>query len=197
MKWWEKTVEYYFIRKYVPEEVILSPLAGKHEAGGDLVTGDQDKWLLIEFKVNKSALKTEESKYKTYELTKVHLMGSDSHHFLVFGSMDTGYFDVRASTYFSKKELPDVEDIFNFGKPQSEFIDYLKEVIKAKKVTETGDGSSSGGFSLVAAVNGKNKVTKCMTLKEFGLEYSLNLKPELSHSEKLKQSRSKSMGFSR
>ncbi len=199
MKWWEKTVEYFFIRKYVPEEAILSPLDGKQEAAGDSILGNDEKWLLIEFKVDHAALASEKSKYISYETTKRKLADSDTHHFLVYGTNDSGYFDVRACTYFSNRSLKDIGNIFKYGKSQARFIEYLEEVIKGKKTSDTTSGGVSGSFAFVAAVNGKNKLTRCMSLKEFGLEFSLTLKPELTHTQKLQQKRSlsKGMGFSR
>ncbi len=197
MKWWEKTVEYFFIRKYVPEEAILSPLDGKQEAAGDSILGNDEKWLLIEFKVDNAALASEKSKYISYETTKRKLVDNDTHHFLVYGTNDGGCFDVRACTYFSNRRLPDVGNIFKYGKSQVQFIEYLEEVIKGKKTSGSSSGGVSGSLAFVAAVNGENKLTRCMSLKEFGLEFSLTLKPELTHTQKLQQKRSRGIGFGR
>ena len=50
MKWWEKTVEYYFILKCLGDSISIAPLDGHEERGGDAILSSKHRWILIEFK---------------------------------------------------------------------------------------------------------------------------------------------------
>ncbi|WP_186143838.1 hypothetical protein [Burkholderia gladioli] len=59
---WEKTVEWAFVRSYLPEKIIASPLAGNVELS-DALLGDGSQWLLIEFKRSIEECTSEKKKY--------------------------------------------------------------------------------------------------------------------------------------
>lgn len=178
MKWWEKTVEYFFIQKYVPEETILSPLDGKQELGGDaLLSSDSQNWVIIEFKKALDALDSEKKKYKDYTEAKEELEDEDSHHFLVYGQVEDNEFTLKANQYFSRK-LVKIDDVFSSGKPKKEFLSYLKKLIKHKSSGDESNGGTIGSYSFVAGISKNNKVTSCMNLYEFGLDHGLDLKPK-------------------
>lgn len=77
MKWWEKTVEYYFIRKFIPDEMILSPLDGEQEKAGDAFLSNNERWIILEFKKDFESLVSEKKKYKNYDAARNELSPND------------------------------------------------------------------------------------------------------------------------
>lgn len=68
--WWEKTVEYHFVRRILPELMTAIPLAGPVETFlGDLIDGDSAAFRLIEFKRDRRSLNTELAKYLRHSTT--------------------------------------------------------------------------------------------------------------------------------
>jgi len=187
MKWWEKTVEYYFIRKFVPEDMILSPLDGVHEKAGDALLSNSEKWVILEFKKDFQSLASERKKYKNYKAALLDLMDQDSHHFLVYGEFICGRFDLVIKTYFSNKSVSNIDKIVGSGKLESEFISYLERLVKHKSKGSGASAGSVGSYSFVAGINKENKITSCMSLHEFGLHHGLSLESE----PELKQEKSK------
>lgn len=59
---WEKTVEWAFVRSYLPPEIVAAPLAGNIELS-DAIVGLDSQWLLIEFKRSSDVCKLEADKY--------------------------------------------------------------------------------------------------------------------------------------
>ncbi|EPJ3731802.1 hypothetical protein U8643_002014, partial [Acinetobacter baumannii] len=79
MQWWEKTVEYFFIKKYVADHLV-APLDGKHELAGDAFLSDnQQKWIMIEFKARAESLDTEKKKFRSYD-EAYNALGKYDHH---------------------------------------------------------------------------------------------------------------------
>lgn len=181
MKWWEKTVEYYFIRKYIPEDMILSPLDGEHEKAGDALLSNNEKWIILEFKKDFESLSSEKKKYKNYDLAKTELSPMDSHHFLIYGQINNNKFSLAGNTYFSDNSVSTIDEIFKAGKEKKEFISYLEKLIEHKSKISESSGGSVGSYSFVAGISNNNKVTSCMNLYEFGLDHGLKLeyKPEI------------------
>lgn len=51
LRWWEKTIEYMFVRDVLPKSSLAVPLAGPAEAAlGDMIFADSTQCRLIEFK---------------------------------------------------------------------------------------------------------------------------------------------------
>lgn len=184
MKWWEKTVEYYFIRKFIPKDMILSPLDGNEEKAGDTFLSANDKWIIIEFKKDLKSLKSEAKKYKNYNTAKKQLRSLDGHHFLIWGHVKNEEFGLAGRTYFSNQAVSNIKDIFEAGKEKGDFISYLKKLIKHKTKVGESSGGSIGSYSFVAGINEKNEITSCMNLYEFGLDHGLKLEPSPSFSKK-------------
>lgn len=103
MKWWEKTVEYYFVRKYLTDSAI-APLDGNEESAGDAVFGRDGKLVLIEFKRDLGSIDQEKVKFHDFELAKQKLKDNDYHHYLIFGVFDADV-TIFAKTYFSEKAM--------------------------------------------------------------------------------------------
>lgn len=61
--YFEKTVEWAFVKRYLPKGSFAAPLDGAHEAAGDALFSDGLNWLLIEFKINDIAIRKERDKF--------------------------------------------------------------------------------------------------------------------------------------
>jgi len=177
MKWWEKTVEYYFIRKFIPDEMILSPLDGKEEKAGDTLLSINEKWVILEFKKDADSLASEKKKYKNYDAAETELSSNDEHHFLIYGQVVNSEFGLGGKTYFSRSPVTNINEIFESGKDKDEFVSYLERLIEHKSKAKESSGGSIGSYSFVAGISKDKKITSCMNLYEFGLDHGLKLEP--------------------
>ncbi|WP_043558508.1 hypothetical protein [Chromohalobacter israelensis] len=189
MKWWEKTVEYFFIRKYIPKDMILSPLDGEQEKAGDAFLSSNEKWVILEFKKDCQSLSSEKKKYTNYDDAVKALSPSDTHHFLIYGQISDGEFELAGKTYFSGKAVSNIKEIFEAGKNREEFISYLERLIQYKSKLDEASGGSVGGYSFVAGISADNKITSCMNLYEFGLDHGLKLEPSSKIRQEVKRGR--------
>ena len=63
--WWEKTVEYWFVRRVMPEVADAFPMAGHEEKSfGDLLLADNNEFRLIEFKAREDGIDDEKWKFE-------------------------------------------------------------------------------------------------------------------------------------
>jgi len=117
LKWWEKTVEYYFVRKFVDEKTLVAPLDGDEERAGDAILSAGHKWILLEFKKDSGSIKTEYKKFNNYPNAKSELSNFDGHHFLIYGllTQEKEAFGIKAITYFSNKSPVDMNNILSAG----------------------------------------------------------------------------------
>ena len=105
MLWWEKTVEYYFVKQCLLD-VDIAPFDGDVEKLGDALTHNNGKFLLIEFKRAFENLSSEKNKYKDWEESakaiKVHNAAwvDGGFHIFIFGSENYGKFELRAHKYW-------------------------------------------------------------------------------------------------
>ncbi len=74
--WWGKTVEYYFVKKYVELDMLIAPLDGNEEKAADAILSNVDSWALIEFKRSDSELSNEYKKFNDYESAKLYFSDS-------------------------------------------------------------------------------------------------------------------------
>ena len=192
LKWWEKTVEYYFVKKCVQDRMVIAPLDGQEESAGDAIFSSNNRWVLIEFKKDLSSIDSEISKFRDFNLAKSELSTKDNHHYVIYGSVLQDKvepeFEIIVRTYFSGKFRKNIDQIIGSGVGINEFINYIKAFTAFKK---TATGSSGGGFSpeqysLVAGISEENKIVECMNLSEFGLKCGLN------HANSYSQSTTKS-----
>ena len=187
LKWWEKTVEYFFIRNCIGSSMVIAPLDGNEEKAGDSIFAKDNKWVLIEFKNNVDSLKNEEGKFLQFAKAKEHFQGKDSHHFLVYGAIfeddnsEKPKFGVSATTYFSRKPTNNVEAMLASGVGGEEFFAYVKDFTSFKKATGgSGGGLGFESYGLVAGVNSENQIVECISLAELGQKLGLNLTPEIT-----------------
>lgn len=160
--WWEKTVEYYFIKSYVDLSMFIAPLDGTYEKAGDTIFGTVTGWVLIEFKRNLASIKAEVQKYTSYELAKENLKSKDNHHLIIYGEEVNNELSLKCQRYFSEQPIP-IEATFNVGIPLNPFMEYLQKLIRYKN--ESGGGA--GSFGYVAGVDTSGSIVKCLKLNEF------------------------------
>lgn len=184
--WWEKTVEYLFVLTYMTREALMAPLDGNYEAGGDLVASHNDKWVLIEFKRNASAIEDEVNKFAepsidSFNGAKAKLGDSDGHHFLIFGQEgDYEPLELRGITYFRHQGVG-LEDVLCSGVAQDDFNSYISEFLSFKfGEAKGGAGGRSLNYSTVIAVNSDGLVTHCEGLTSYCNR--MNLGPDFSPS---------------
>jgi len=197
LKWWEKTVEYAFVLRYIDQSVFIAPLDGKEEFGGDAVISTEERFVLIEFKKDQTAFAVEKKKFHDYESARSALEKRDAHHHLVYGMEvredGRSRLSLQSTTYFSREPSENVGEILKSGACLSDFKQYLHDFIYSKKHAGSGD---SGGYepddepddadeidvasySLVAGVSKDGKLTQCMALREFIHEFVPDLTPVL------------------
>ncbi|WP_053160412.1 hypothetical protein [Pseudomonas protegens] len=128
--WWEKTVEYAFVQRFMPtssaDESFLAPLDGNHEKAGDAILALQSTLVLIEFKRARKDLKSEASKFFNYDDAKRELRKKDNHHLLVYGAAQRkSSLGLVARTYFSAAEV-ELEKFAERGVELDAFKTYLK-----------------------------------------------------------------------
>lgn len=177
--WWEKTVEYYFIQRYVDLSTFVAPLDGNHEKAGDAIFANVSNWILIEFKRDAKSINDEVVKFTNYEDAKFELESIGKHHLIIYGEPNGEDINLLSQEYFSKIKVP-VDKVLSSGIPKTDFVVYLKKFVAHKKNSESG----AGNFGLVAGVSNDGKVSKCMKLSEFGEAIALEQKLQ----KKLEQS---------
>lgn len=183
--WWEKTVEYFFVQKYVDLKMFIAPLDGDHEKAGDAIFSNVNAWVLIEFKRDISTINDELNKFTNYQLAKSELEHIGNHHLIIFGGIEGGDFELKCKQYFSRNDV-EIIDALSSGTERDTFINYLERFVELKKTSKSG----AGGYSFVAGVSNDGSVTKCMKVSEFAealqleqaLQQKLNQKHEQSYS---------------
>lgn len=140
--WWEKTVEYAFVQRFMPtssaNKSFLAPLDGNHEKAGDAILALQSTLVLIEFKRTRKDLKSEASKFFDYDDAKLELGKKDNHHLLVYGvAQGKTSLGLVACTYFSGAKV-ELENFSGRGVELEDFKNYLKLFLYHKG--RNGDG---------------------------------------------------------
>jgi hypothetical protein len=175
--WWEKTVEYRFIVEVaLSKSVLLTALAGKPEQAGDTMVSSDNRWILIEFKKNAGAIRTERDKFYRYEDAFEALSSSDAHHHIIYGHQDPDAqrMHLRFQTYFSGQARRSIQEVLGSGIELGAFRHYVERFTRFKKGPQGASGGlSMDEFSLVAAVNAEGKVAQCLSLSEFQRERCL------------------------
>lgn len=174
--WWEKTVEYAFVHEHVQTNVSVAPLGGIQEKGGDVILGENEKWVLIEFKRKRDELNSEQSKFDDGKFVeaKKSLKNRSMHHLLVYGELNVDKLVLKGQFYFGTKEFG-VEKLLKRGTDEETFLSYFQEFISYKKSKQN---SSGGGITSVVGVDSEGKVSKIMSAHEY--EKTLVLKKELN-----------------
>lgn len=185
--WWEKTVEYFFVSLFSTlTEGFVAPLDGDQERAGDAIFSLSNRWLLVEFKKDRSCLYREREKFTNYDEAAYALEGMDGHHLLIYGFEETdGNLGLTAITYFSQVPLANQKEVLASGCTPGEFWSYLEKIRGFKKSSGNKNGSSSDGlkasdYSMVMGVN-NDQATGCMTVAEFAQAYQRSIELSLGH----------------
>ncbi|MGH1601247.1 hypothetical protein [Campylobacter majalis] len=193
MIWWEKTVEYYFVRNYL-SDADIAPFDGDVEKLGDALVNNNAKSVLIEFKRNYSDLKTDRQKYKSYENALENMENEgfvdNNFHIFIFGKLDeNGKFALSGRKYWLEStdsfDLPcDFNDyVSKNGADIDQFNKYIKILFRLKG----GENGSLGGYAIMAKTN---KGLTAVSLSEYLTQVlKLEIKKELKFEQKPEQSR--------
>ena len=194
--WWEKTVEYWFVRHVMPEVSDAFPMAHHPEASfGDLLLRDGRKFRLIEFKATRAGFGLEKLKYPALLQRKVgdappkpkpgtfealllehhgRIAGHDKRtaHVFVFGMLESSGFVLKSRVYADRdaEKLPlrNQADVDGLGSMTGdEMYAYMMELDKAR-----GGRVGSGSFVLVGLEGGQSLL---LTAQEFGSGFRLGL----------------------
>ncbi|EGR2435248.1 TPA: hypothetical protein I6182_003401 [Vibrio cholerae] len=182
VKWWEKTVEYLFVKKHVDEESLIIPFDGKEELQSDGALCVASKWILIEFKKEKNSIPHEKKKFNDFEAAYEKLHKRDFHHHIIYGSpvLNNGSINLvlKSQTYFSQQLNASIESLLMTGIEFEAFHSYLKDFVSFKKTTE----EDAGGVVLdtnsnVVGVTSSGRVVECKSMKEYILEHCPEMAP--------------------
>lgn len=102
--WYEKTVEYAFVRKYLNASAM--PLDGIAEKAGDVIFHDEAEFFIVEFKRGlklKDEIKKELTKYHDVNQSRQDLEKHNAHkaHYLVWGDISKNAFKLKCCPYIS------------------------------------------------------------------------------------------------
>lgn len=175
IKWWEKTVEYFYIMNLIKKDFLfISPLDGNEEKAGDTILSNDNQWILIEFKRDSTSISNEQKKFESFHDAKLALQEKDGHHFIVYGIIIDGQFTIKAQTYFSEKGMR-CDRLHNQGIDYNSFEKYIKQLLKYKKYF--GNNSSGGRnniiekevvdkFAVIAGIK-NNKIVECISVQDY------------------------------
>lgn len=175
MLWWEKTVEYAFVRQILPQDYLAAPLAGDAEKFfGDLMSENNEGLArLIEFKREMANIQTEVVKYypkdevpegQTFEGAWLEAMNNEPcagslGHWFVYGEQqrETGELKLVGCQYGPEEAKAfwiDKDAQLGYVKPK-QLLEYMERLLNMR----TRGGGWSGSM-VVATLNGKSMVMK-------------------------------------
>lgn len=188
-KWWEKTVEYAYVKQYLGEYEFISPFDGEHETLSDCAIANGLQWSIIEFKANskwESAEKIKFNKHRlsTYIQAKVALMrdygnpdNGIAHHFIVYGQPDLDRtLILKAERYFSTENqyVFEPNNLINKGIELSSFAQYVHEFNQWK------NGGNGGGFSGGSSTHPPQNPNGGLSLSNYGVVVGVCLKDNIA-----------------
>jgi len=188
--WWEKTVEYSFVKSHVKIDDLIAPFDGNQEAAGDAILSATDKkWILIEFKRNLKSIEKDLDKFDRYEDAKLELEDNSKHHFFIYGASVNKKLTLIARNYFSETDLPNFDSIFDLGLDSIDFFDYIERFTSYKTSV---DGSGTGGLEIenygaVVGIRDDGTVSECLSLVEVCELIQQKVQQQLTQQEKIKQ----------
>ena|GEM_PF-1448587 len=162
-QWWEKTVEYQFVINNHHKLQIISPLDGNHEKQtSDTILGQDNKFILIEFKCNNNSQRAEFNKFKKVAnkksdaeiLKEIESIKNHQCHFLVYAQLDEEknrleLFHKEYLSYLGKNgNSLTYDEMINKGISLKEFYEYLEKIGQLRVENtdnDTSTSTSSGG----------------------------------------------------
>ena len=202
-KWFEKTVEYAFVRRFA--DFLACPLDGSLETMGDTIFSTGHTFFLMEFKVDASSasVASERNKYADAEASIEVLRGYSSSrcHWAVFGGLKDQRFYLAMKNYVDFLANIDVSMYANArllkmsGAGKENFCVYLETVIEEKlKGKKEGGGGIVESLSHMLVVNDQGEVASAF---DSALGLNLKMKKQLLQAQEQtqKQTRGHSPGM--
>ncbi len=131
--WWEKTVEYLFVKQYIPKDALFTPLDGIHELASDGILFSKVNWVLIEFKSTEHELPREKDKFKVYDECMDKLKSFSHHHVFIYGVPRNHKIILTACNYFDNTRICSIEEALEGGTDPIQFTKYLVNFLLCKK----------------------------------------------------------------
>ncbi|UNU73783.1 hypothetical protein LU293_02450 [Moraxella nasovis] len=191
IKWFEKSVEYAFVRQF---DFIATPLDGNLEKMGDVIFGEDDKFFLVEFKRTSelACIQSEQKKYTDFQhsINTLSSSQSSSCHFIIYGANNNQSFVLLMTNYcdFLNNNLKDrfysvdKKRLFDSAISYQDFKQYLEVVIE-EKLKGKKEGSAGGiihELDNMLVVNNEGVVASLFeAIQEFKLEKNLDLSQKI------------------
>lgn len=187
IKWYEKSVEYAFVRKFT--KLIVTPLDGNLEKFGDTIFNSENSFFLVEFKkdCSQQCVKSEREKYQDYKASANQMIQSNGHqcHFVIYGHNANKSFSLKATEYccFIMDYICDIdiETLSNNAINYDEFKKYLSVVLEEKLRGKKSDTDAGGIISsldnMVAISNTGEAASIYEAIQAFKLEALLDRTP--------------------
>lgn len=176
MIWWEKHIEYMFVRDSKSD--FAMPLAGQAETAlSDLIFGAGDKLVLIEFKRDLSAIRSEKDKFLvSLEDAAAAVKNHPKCHYLVYGEQSRSDLELKSCGYFNKEQiLP--QNVLDQGVSLEAFKSYCESLMPNRQPDKRCSGIFSfSGLEQVVGVS-PDKCVKTVTLKNYLDNYHPALSP--------------------
>lgn len=183
--WWEKTVEYAFVRNILPTLSCAFPLAGKAEtAFGDLLMSDGAEFRLIEFKARKTNIQDEKRKWgftkencannykepfhallRRYYHEVVPMPHGSTAHWFIYGSPFGSSFKLEAHSYWT--EIFSAKSLETYAHLQELTTVKHDDMLTYLDFLEQARGSASSGDSSLVIVGVAGGATLAQTIEAF------------------------------
>ncbi len=187
--WWEKTVEYAFVRDFMPLAHEAFPLDGNAEkAFGDLITKGSEGFRLIEFKATSRDIASEKEKYPSFQnpppdvkdnfhsllaACEPRIVKHEGRvaHWLIYGQPIAGArgFGLEARAYTGVggpvvplARLADLQQLITVS--HDKLLKYLAELERARG-SSVGKGTATGTRLMIVGVKGGRMLA--LTVEEF------------------------------
>lgn len=168
LHWWEKTVEYAFVRQLLPKAALAIPLDGNPETAlGDFLMSESATFRLIEFKARQDSIQSEKRKFPElrkdeYKGLSFHLSLLEGHdalvehagaaaHWVVFGEQVGERFFLKAQKYCAEGAI--LLDHGEFSGPtvsREVMVDYMLELAAARQREDAVSGSGGMVYCAIA-----------------------------------------------
>ena len=200
-KWFEKTVEYAFVRRFA--DFLACPLDGRLETMGDTIFSSGHTFFLVEFKVDASSasVASERNKYADAEasIEVLRRYSSSRCHWAVFGGLKDQRFYLAMKNYVDF--LANLDASMSVNAPflkmtaasKKHFCVYLETVIEEKlKGKKGGGGGIVESLSHMLVVNDQGEVASAF---DAALGLNLKMKKQLLQAQEQTQTRGHSPGM--
>ncbi|EGQ7983967.1 hypothetical protein HJA60_004028 [Vibrio vulnificus] len=164
--WWEKTVEYLFVKEYLPSSSLFTPLDGRHELASDGILFSRNCWILIEFKAERKDIRSERLKYRDYDSCMKRVIDRARHHYFIFGEIeDRDSFKLVGCNYFDDNQTFSIDEILDRGAFPDSFTGYLIDLIECKRKASSSEIILD--YSLVLGISEEEGIVQSLSVNAF------------------------------